>query len=90
MSQPEVSGTAEIYLPGISYYKLCSLVYCSFYLQTDDRMRYGGIAADRENTGSIADFMNGISHGSAAEGGGQTGHSRRMSETGTMVDSIGT
>jgi len=53
-------------------------------------MTCSGITANNQNAGSLTDLANRIGHSTAAEGGGQTGHRRGVSETGTMVDIIGT
>jgi hypothetical protein len=48
-----------------------------------------GVAADYQDAGSVFDFVDRISHSTAAETGGQTGHRGGMSETGTVVHIVG-
>ena len=56
--------------------------------QSDYRMVLRGIRPNDEYAIGVPEFGDGISHGSAAEGCGQTGHGWRMSETGTVVDIV--
>ena len=90
MLQPQVSKRNQVNLSGISDNQLSPLPYRLSYFQPDYRVSGGGISANSQNAGSIANLINGIGHGSAAEGGDQTGHRRGMSETGTMVNIRGT
>ncbi len=52
-------------------------------------MAFCSIRADDEYAVGISDFSNGVGHGSAAECCDQTGHGGGMSETGTVVDIVG-
>ena len=48
-----------------------------------------GIGACRQNQVGIFNFVNRISHCTAAECGGQTGHRDGVSETGAVIDIVG-
>ena len=60
-----------------------------FYLQTDYRVASGGISAYGKNASSVPYLVDGVSHGTAAEAGGQTGHCWGMSEASTVVNIVG-
>ena len=75
----------QVNLTGVGDNELGSLVAGLQNGHADYRMGGSGVAADREDTGGITDVVDRVGHGSAAEGGGQTGHRRGMSEAGTVV-----
>ena len=52
-------------------------------------MGLSGVGANSHNTGGITNIINGISHRPTTKGCGQTGHSGRMSEAGTVVNIVG-
>ena len=53
-------------------------------------MVLSSVGPDHEKATHILDFINGISHCSAAERGHQTGDRGGVSETGAVVDIVGT
>ena len=53
-------------------------------------MGLGCICTDSQETSGVTEITDIIRHGAAAEGSGQTGHSGGMSETGTVVNTVGT
>jgi len=55
----------------------------------NQRMARGGIGPDNENAPGIFDLADRICHGSASEGGGQTGHRGCVSEAGAVIDVVG-
>jgi len=57
-------------------------------LEADDGVVFGGVGSDGEDAARSRDVGYGIGHGAAAEARGQTGHSGRVSETGTVVDTV--
>ena len=78
-----------MYLPGINYNELCTLLYSPGNLPANNWMICSCVGADGKDASCIADLIDGVRHGTAAETGGQTGHRRRVSETGTVIYIIG-
>ena len=79
-----------MYLTRISYNELSPSTHRFLYIEADYRMSFGSIGAKSQNTSGVTNIIDGVSHRSTAEGCDQTGHSGRMSEAGTVVDTVGT
>jgi hypothetical protein len=89
MSQPDMRPAAKVYPAGVNNNKLSPFVDGFLYLKGNYRMVFGGVGANGKDTSSIADFSYRVSHSAAAEACGQTGHSGRVSEAGTVVYVVG-
>ena len=82
--------TYHPYLSRVSYYEFCLAVPDCFHnFNGDYGMSLRGVRANDKYAVSVSDFSDGVGHGAAAECCDQTGHGRRMSETGAMVDIVG-
>ncbi len=78
----------KLNLTGIGDDELPPFTHCSLYLQPNYRVSCRGVGANSQNAGGIADLIDSVGHGSAAEGCDQTGHGGGMSEAGTVVNVV--
>jgi hypothetical protein len=78
-----------MYAPWICHDESCAFLYSPGNLPAYNRVISCCIGTDGKDAGCIADLIDRVCHCAATETGGQTGHRRRVSETGTVVNIIG-
>ena len=80
----------QVRIPGVDHHQLGALAQGLVDPVADHRVRLDGVGAAGKNEIRIGDLTDGIGHGAASECCRQTGDSRSVSETGAVIDVVGT
>ncbi len=80
----------KLNLSGVGYNKFATMAHYLFYVHSNYGVSLSGIGTDSQDTLCTLEIAYRVGHCSTAERCGQTGHSGGMSETGTVVDIVGT
>ncbi len=87
--QPERGVLHHGRAPGVDDDERRSPVDRAHHFVGDDRMGFGRVGTGDQNTVGVADFIDGVGHGAAAEGHPKAGNGAGVAETGAVIHVVG-